>query len=191
MKINVKELKDINEIRRYMYKASEALFTAEEDLMFDETVEYDEKQQRIGDLKNTILELRKRLYEISSPVFSDGTLDLYCDYGTHFSICEFGKIIPIGTIEYTNTSNPIPGNISYEIKKEYRGHNYALRALRMVGKQLLDEGITSITITAPNNTNYPSIKTIERFGGIMNSNWSLEDSGPIPYTCDLKRIYSK
>lgn len=164
--------------------------TLAESLYLEPDLEEEETKDRIAYLERILYELRQRFYEIQDPELSDGTIDLYRLQGTHFTITEHNHKIPIGDIEYINIQKAVPGNISYTIFEGYRGHHYALRALRLIGRLLLTSGISQIFITASNDDNYPSIKTIEKFGG---ERYHQEDyvTGPIPFTCDLKQIYSK
>lgn len=189
--IKVEELKDINTVKRIYNRVSIELDTVTDDLYFQDTTNYQETKVKAMYLERLLYKLRLHIYELMKPEFTDGTIDLYRDHDTHFTITEHDKKIPIGVIEYYDTTRPVPGNISYSIEKEYQGHHYALRALRIIGKRLLDTGVTKIFVTASNNKNYPSMKTIEAFGGILRNNKDKEEPGPVPYICDLKKIYSK
>lgn len=185
---NIEEITDINKLKR-LFKIEYIQFeTLCEDLLFqgipipnEDTKELEEYLERI----------RIRINELSFPEYTDGVVDLYRDYGTKFTITESNKKIPIGVISYNDTTRPIPGNISYKIYKKYRGHHYALRALRILGEVLLEKGIKSITVTASDKSNIPSIKTIEEFGGILRNERDRITQGPVPYICDLPSIYSK
>ena len=188
--INIVNITDLQEIRKACRLINIEIETLIEDLLFEEDAIYTDKKSRVEYLRVVLDLLRIKTYELKDPEYTDGVIDLYQDNGTHFTITEHNKTNPIGTIEYVDTQNIIPGNISYEIEKEYQGHHYALRALRIIGKELLESGITSIVITATSPKNYPSIKTIEEFGGTLRYD-TKEENGPVPYTCDLERIYSK
>ena len=191
MEIKVEELTDIASVRKAYRAAAIELETINDDLLFCGEIPTPERKKEVADLNNLVYRLRVRMYELQDPAYSDGTIDLYNDKKCHFTICEHDKKEPIGVIEYIDTKNPVPGNISYEIYADYQGHHYALRALRIIGGELLKSGITSIVITANNNRNIPSMKTIEEFGGELYRGTEKSDSGPIPYTCDLEKIYSK
>ena len=190
-KVKVSELTDLQEVKKILRLTCNELDTLTEDFLFTYgglSPELKNKCQYLSTLKSA---LRVRCYELQDPIYSDGTIDLYHDDNNNFTICESGKKVPIGTIKYIETHNVVPGNISYQIYKPYQGHHYALRALRIVGEQLLENGIKQIYITATNNQNVPSIKTIEEFGGRLYKEEYKEMSGPVPYTCDLEEIYTK
>lgn len=72
----------------------------------------------------------------------------------------------IGFIDYRKENFGILGNIGYGIKPEYRGNNYAFKALNLVTSDLLNNGVEDVIITAE-KSNIPSIKIIENFGGIL------------------------
>ncbi len=190
-KLKVEEIDTISDVRKYYRMAGIELDVLNDDLLFGGVILTKEIKEKSTYLENLMYRLRVRMYELQDPTFTDGTIDLYTDKKYHFTICEHDKKEPIGVIEYIDTKNIIPGNISYEIYADYQGHHYALRALRIIGHELLDSGITSIVITATNNRNIPSMKTIEEFGGSLYRGFDKKEPGPIPYSCDLKKIYSK
>ena len=189
-KIKIKELNSVEEIESIHEYVTNELENLLDDMYVEEDINFAAAKKEVIFLRKLLHRLNIRKYELMQPDLSDGTIDLYRDYDAHYTITEHGKKIPIGSIAYHKTKNPIPGNIAYEVKEAYQGHHYALRALRLVGKRLLDSGIQSIFITANNNKNYPSIKTIESFGGIL-CRGDKNIPGPVAYTCDLNRIYSK
>ena len=186
--VKVAELTTIKDIMRVFRQAATEYETINEDLLFSGESPTAEEKERIEYIKQLAHDLRVRAYEIQDPTFSDGIIDLYNDKDYRFTICEHDKSTPIGVIEYNDTQDLVPGNISYEIYKDYQGHNYALRALKLIGHGLLNVGVTGIIVTVDNSTNIPSIKTVEKFGGELIG--TKEDQGPIAYTCDLEKIYS-
>ena len=190
-KVKVSELTDLQEVKKIMRQVKLELDVLEEDLLFCyemPTKELKNKCQYLSMLRSS---LRQRSYELQNPIYSDGTIDLYQDNTDCFSICLTGQKVPVGEIKYIATKNIVPGNISYRIYEPYQGHHYALRALRIVGEQLLESGITQIYITATSNQNIPSMKTIEEFGGKPYWGDSEKLSGPVPYKCNLEEIYTK
>ncbi len=189
--LKVENITSLKEVTKYYRQASNELDVITEDLLFSCEIPTPEFKEKCKYLEALLYRLKVRKMELQTPTFTDGTLDLYYDNDYRFTICEHDKKQPIGSIEYIDTKNVIPGNISYEIYEEFQGHHYALRALKIVGEKLLKSGITSIIITATNNKNIPSMKTIEEFGGTLYKGMSKEESGPIPYTCDLEKIYTK
>lgn len=188
--LDIKTIEDVKLLKKYYRQTANKINTLCEELYLNFDADLIDYQSKIELLERLTTEIRNRIYELQSPEFTDGIIDLYRDHLSHFTITKHNETIPIGAIEYFNTTKSIPGNISYEINKEFRGHHYALRALKLIGEALLNKGIKKIFITASSEKNYPSIKTIESFGGVR---FYKEDyvAGPIPYTCDLERIYSK
>lgn len=84
----------------------------------------------------------------------------------YFDIC-FHDGTVIGTCDLRigyNQNTYIGGNIGYQIYEEYRGHNYALKACRLLFKQAIKHNMKYIIITC-NPTNIASYKTIEKAGG--------------------------
>lgn len=55
------------------------------------------------------------------------------------------------------------GNVGYEIKKEYRGNNYALKALKLLKQILIDKKMENMLFSIELD-NVASIKTVEKFG---------------------------
>ena len=166
-KLDVKKLEDVEEVKRCYRIATDALVTAEEDRLFDEDGCYNtELTERINFLRNLVASLRSRVYELIEPTLSDENIDLYLDRVDSYTICEHDKTVPVGTIAYEKGSRPnVVGSLSYSIEKEYRGNNYGLRAIRLVGKNLLDKGVSKIIITPKNNDNIPTVSILEEFGG--------------------------
>ena len=188
--LKVEEIKTIKEVNRYYNQASFALDQIVEEIIQSKGKNNKDLEEQATYLETLMDSLIRRKYELKRPSLSDGIIDLYQEKKYHYTICEHGNSIPIGKIEYREETKPIPGNISYRILDDYQGHHYALRALRLLGSLLQQNGIEKIFITASTSFNIPSIKTIEQFGGTP---YPLEkkNNGPVPYTCDLKKIYAK
>lgn len=124
-------------------------------------------------LKKQLNNKRNELYNILTnqrqPDLSDSEIELYKTIKEQ----EINYIIKlsksdecIGFIDYRKENFGILGNIGYGIKPEYRGKNYALKALNLVTPDLLNEGVEEVIITAKKD-NIPSIKIIENFGGVL------------------------
>ena len=188
-KLEIKKIRTVAEAVQLFEEVADVLDTLYDDMYYDDSLNITETKRKAEYLERLIHRIRVRKYELMKPELSDGIVDLYCDHDAHFTITEHDKKIPIGSIAYHKTKNPIPGNIAYEVLEEYQGHHYALRALRLLGKRLLDNGVQKIFITASNNRNYPSMRTIESFGGILYRG-GKNIPGPVAYSCDLSRIYS-
>ncbi len=58
------------------------------------------------------------------------------------------------------------GNIGYEVDEEFRGHNYALEACKLVISVAKDHGMDLLYLTCDED-NTASYKTIEKLGGML------------------------
>lgn len=127
-----------------------------------------------------------KTYE-EKPTLSDGEIDIYLtmiNEGPAFKGIIFlhNSPVEIGNIEYRGvTDYQWLGDIGYNIKKPFRGHNYAYKALSLIKEKILSFGINQVTITT-HNDNIPSQKTIEKFGG---KRISSQDERIYRYQCDL------
>lgn len=94
------------------------------------------------------------------PDYHSGTFDLYEIIRAEDS--EF-----VGYISYYYENDEIAGNVSYEIFKEYSGHNYAKKALKLFAKNIfkIDDSDLFISIL-PNNI--ASIKTAVGAGAVFD-----------------------
>lgn len=94
------------------------------------------------------------------PDYHSGTFDLYEIIRVEDS--EF-----LGYISYYYENDEIAGNVSYEIFKEYSGHNYAKKALKLFAKNIfkIDDSDLFISIL-PNNI--ASIKTAVGAGAVFD-----------------------
>ncbi len=63
-------------------------------------------------------------------------------------------------------TNEFLGDVGFVIDPEYRGNSYAYHALCLVGELLKEKGIEDFWISAY-KTNIPSVKTIEKYGGVV------------------------
>jgi len=153
------------------------------------------------DLLYYLFEDRKKVYDsISSLIkirkctlakdFSDGEICLYEAKNGIYEIYLVDGSVFVGVIEYrgdTNTYNTFSGlgDIGYEIRREFRGHSYALSALKLLGEKLYNEGIVFVTMLI-HNKNISSIKTTVNFGGDLIE----QRGGYLLFKCDLNKIYS-
>lgn len=94
------------------------------------------------------------------PDYHSGTFDVYEIIRAEDS--EF-----VGYISYYYENDEIAGNVSYEIFKEYSGHNYAKKALKLFAKNIfkIDDSDLFISIL-PNNI--ASIKTAVGAGAVFD-----------------------
>ena len=133
-----------------------------------ESIEY-----LISELKLEYLRITDRLESLKKPNYSDGELDLlinelksYQDKDVYYDIRLSNSPLYIGEIRVTYY-NPTRflGDIGYELKPEYRGNGYMLKALNVLKEPLIKKGLTKPKFTVfPDNI--PSVKTIEHFGGV-------------------------
>lgn len=72
----------------------------------------------------------------------------------------------VGMIEYRDENHSLTGDIGYMIKKQYRGNNFAYKALCLLGRYLSDYGIEEIIISSRSD-NISSLKTIYKYGGTL------------------------
>ena len=111
-----------------------------------------------------------------SPVKSDGVVELRKtidgrnpvkdDMTGEYSICFANDKKVVGCISYIGYHfSDLIGDIAYTVYPEYRGNNFAYRALCMLGELLKDNGVDDFWISAV-KTNTPSVKTIEKYGGM-------------------------
>lgn len=138
------------------------------------------------------LNAQLRIFE-QKPDLTDGELDIYLQYNKE-NITFNGVIyihdtsIDIGTIEYRGPcETKWLGDIGYTINEEYKGNNYAYKALKLISPVIASKGIEKVTITTK-KSNIASIKTIEKFGGILTN---IIDDEVLSYTCDIKPILEK
>lgn len=73
----------------------------------------------------------------------------------------------VGNLKFHYEINDVTGNIEYEIFEEYRGNNYAKKALKLFSKNVSELSDNDIFISIlPNNT--ASIKTAIGAGAILH-----------------------
>lgn len=92
--------------------------------------------------------------------------------------------IKIGHIDYRgHHTSPITGDIGYVIDYRFKGHNYAYKALCLLADYLNRNNISDFYISVLSD-NIPSIKTIEKYGGVI----IRKDNRISTYECITKRI---
>lgn len=130
-----------------------------------------------------------RIYE-SNPDLTDGEIDIYLKADEtklpfQGTIYLHDTAIEVGVIDYRGpVDSKWLGDIGYTIKEEYRGHNFAYKALNLISQLIASKGIDKVTITTY-PTNLPSVRTIEKFGGVLNE--GTEDDF-LSYTCQIKPV---
>lgn len=124
-------------------------------------------------LKEKADSLREELRFIDfKKVATDYEIDLYeapYERGVkYYRITPHNVIKEIGFIKISYGAHCIPkyGHIGYEMDEKYRGNNYTIRALEMLVEEMMQRGLTKPTIAAK-PSNIPSVRIIEKFGGIV------------------------
>lgn len=130
-----------------------------------------------------------RIFE-QKPDLTDGEIDIYLQE-TEGDITFKGIIylhntsIDVGTIEYRgDCETKWLGDIGYTISEPHKGNNYAFKALELISPVIASKGVEKVTITVKKH-NIASIKTIEKFGGILTN---TIDDDVLSYTCEIKPI---
>ena len=80
------------------------------------------------------------------------------------------------------------GNIGYRIRKAYRGHGYAAKAVRLLLPVARECGMDHLIITA-SPENRPSIRTIEKLGAEFVETVEVPAWHPLFMSEKIKNIY--
>ena len=166
-------MKKVKELEARLSRISAQLNTLQEEKIFgSDTLDKTTIEEMIGLLKEEYFKIVDELEVIKKADYSDGELDLLINEhkgnGTNdvwYDIRLTNTPVYIGEIRVTYC-NPIRflGDVGYELKKEYRGHGYMLKALNVLKEPLIERGLIHPKFTVfPSNI--PSVKTIEHFGG--------------------------
>lgn len=163
----------VRELEAKLSRISAQLNTLQEEKIFgSDTLDKTTIQEMIDLLKEQYFRVVDELEMIKKADYSDGELDLLINEhkgnGTNdvwYDIRLTNTPIYIGEIRVTYC-NPIKffGDIGYELKKEYRGNGYMLKALNVLKEPLRERGLIHPRFTVY-PSNIPSVKTIEHFGG--------------------------
>ena len=163
----------VKELENKLSRISAQLNTLQEEKIFGS--DSDDKtaiNEMISLLKEQYFKVVDELETIRQADYSDGELDLLVNEhkgnGTNdvwYDIRLTNTPVYIGEIRVTYC-NPVRffGDIGYELKKEYRGNGYMLKALNVLKEPLRERGLTHPRLTVY-PSNIPSVKTIEHFGG--------------------------
>ena len=152
-----------------------------------------ELYSELNEVREELLKYKDELDE--DEVLKGDKVDLYKallhdeDYEYSYKICLHGTKEIVGQIEYGNSvEEPYQGwegDISYNIKEEYRGNGFALEALKLLTDRLHKEGIKEVYV-ATSRKNVSSQRVAEKFGGVIDK--ELSDEYSVIYKCDLKKI---
>lgn len=156
----------INELRRQLSKLEAR---RKELFEIEDYREYRDAIPEINVLRDKIWQLYEEIELLREPDFSNGVIDVYSEEGNeeNYYITVSGNKERIGHIRVTWESfSRYLGNIGYSLDENYRGHHYTLQALELLRDTMIEKGLTKPIITVyPDNI--PSIKTIEKFGGVL------------------------
>ena len=163
-----KIIKKINEIRNIYIEKQEDMYKKEKVLM------------------DRVIELEKKIRSIQPPIISNGIIELKkIDSGIsgRYDIYLCSTDINVGNIEYRSYHcSDYIADIGCFIEKEYRGNGYFKQALELLSELLARYKIPDFWISA-RKSNLPSIKTIEKFGGILKT---PEDADYVLYEIKTK-----
>lgn len=130
-------------------------------------------------------ELQKEIYLLSPPKGSNGVVDLRSiNDNNNYKIFLHNQTQVIGNISWRGYHIPsILGDVGYIIEADYRGHGYAYEALCVLGEILNKKGISDFWITVQSQ-NASSIRTIERYGGVLKEK---DEMNVLHYECQTLR----
>ena len=164
----------VQELEKKLSRISAQLNTLHEEKIFgSDTLDKSSIDEMMGVLKIEYFKVVDELEAIRQADYSDGELDLIInkhkgngERDVYYNIRLTNTPVYIGEIRVTYI-NPVKfyGDIGYELKPEYRGNGYMLKALNVLKEPLIKKGLTKPKFTVfPDNI--PSVKTIEHFGGV-------------------------
>lgn len=178
--------------------------TEEEIKLINKIHGFNRNSEDFKELSNKIkviqAEEKKVRNKLKAVVATDGEIELVAyhpdrspeklaGYGDRYDICLCENHQTIGRIFYGGNHYISIGNVGYHIEPEYRGHNYAAKATKLLNGILKDIGVESVFV-AVDKKNIPSIKTIEKMGGeIIDVNNS--DPDIVRYICYTGREKQK
>ena len=164
----------VQELEKKLSRISAQLNTLQEEKIFgSDTYDKSTIDEMMGLLKIQYFKVVDELESIKQADYSDGELDLIinkhkgvADRDIYYDIRFSNTPVYIGEIRVTYI-NPVKfyGDIGYELKPEFRGNGYMLKALNILKQPLTERGLTKPKFTVfPDNI--ASVKTIEHFGGV-------------------------
>lgn len=115
-----------------------------------------------NDLKDNEIKLVLKSQDL--PDYEKGILPRY-----GFSIIHINDNKDIGVIYFAVDNTPrqyLRGHLSYGVSPDYCGHNYAMKACKLIKQVALAHGFKRLFIGAGYN-NIASKKTIEKLGGTL------------------------
>lgn len=139
-------------------------------------------------IRHRVFEIQEKLVFLLPPVNTNGIIDLRRRNENSYFVCLHGTDIIVGDIQYRGYHiSPYHGDVGYAIEEKYRGNRYAYQALVLLSEILYEDGITDFWVSVYND-NIPSIKVIERYGGILVKNENKPDNVNL-YMCETQKKF--
>lgn len=158
--------KKVNDDPNFIYKSEYSELKDSLYKLVDEQEEIEEKIRvnRKADIEGEKIDLRK--------------CDNYGQVNGYYFICLHGKSEKIGTINYIAYHASYIGDVGLSIREDYRGNGYGYEALCLLGEILYKNNISDFWV-AIYKDNIPSIRNVEKYGGIPFK----EERGIVYYEC--------
>ena len=185
----IRKIEDVvNQLNEQLKSSSNKLKSEEYSKILDEIFYYNNKNKSLIEqevkIEDIINRCQEYLYWHKPPIKTDGIIDLRkkVQYGHNikvkYEIYLHNEKTQVGNIVYRgyHTSH-LFGDIEYDINKEFRGNNYAYRALCLLSDLLKENDVEDFWISAYND-NISSLKTIKKYGGkvIQNNCYTMYQS---------------
>ena len=145
---------------------------------------YKKLKKELSILEMKMREIEKNIFLKYEPITFNEKIDLRKETKKLegvYSIFLHNTNICIGEIKYKGY-HQFGGDMSVFIDKQYRGHGYAYEALRLLSDLLQKNGIGDFWL-AVEKKNIPSLKTIEKYGGQV-----VSDFGPAALLYECKAL---
>ena len=186
----------VRELENKLSRITAQLNTLEEEKIFgSDSIDKSTIDEMIGLLKIQYFKVVDELEAVKKADYSDGELDLlfnekksYFSKDVYYDIRLTNAAIYIGEIRVTYV-NPTKflGDVGYELKEEYRGKGYMLKALNLLKEPLREKGLVHPKFTVfPSNI--ASVKTIQKFGARKIGTTGFYDIYEADIEEDVKRV---
>lgn len=125
-------------------------------------------------IKERLISIEDKLFWIMSPIKNNGIIEIRKridgrntnDVTGNYSICLAKKKVVVGEISYRGYHfSKYLADIGYGVDINFRGNDFSYYALCLLGEHLKENGIDDFWISTYKN-NIPSVKTIEKYGGV-------------------------
>jgi len=149
---------------------------------YRERKELDKIYKQENTISKKISDIKEEIFWLTPPIKINEFIEIRKEFddlpknnviGRYF-ICITSKRKIVGEIYYRGYHVcETFGDVGYRIDMDFRGNNYSYYALCLLGELLKENGIDDFWISTYKN-NIPSIKTIEKYGGVLiNSERSI------------------